>query len=54
MYIFERKVRFYEDRHARKADRMIVISPMIDPRAGQVAERLGIEMFSDSEDVVSL
>ena len=51
MYIFERKARFYEQRHQRKADRLIVISPMIDARARKVAEKLGIEMFSDSSQV---
>jgi hypothetical protein len=54
MYIFERKARFYEERHGRKADRLRVISPMIDKRARKVAERLGIELYSDSEDVREL
>jgi hypothetical protein len=54
MYIFERKARFYEKRHGRKADRLIVVSPMIDPRAVPVAKRLGIETFGDSMDVRSL
>ena len=51
MYIFERKARFYERRHERKADRLIVISPMIDARARKVGERLGIEMYGDSTEV---
>jgi len=51
MYIFERKVRFYERRHHSMADRMIVISPMIEPRAKKVAETLGIETFGDSSEV---
>lgn len=51
MYIFERKARFYEKRHQRKANRLIVISPMIDPKAQKVAEELGIETFSDSTEV---
>jgi len=51
MYIFERKVRFYERRHQSKADRMIVISPMIEPRAIKVAEKLGIETFGDASEV---
>lgn len=51
MYIFERKVRFYEKRHQRQANRRIVISPMIDPKAKRVAEQLGIEIYSDSADV---
>ena len=54
MYIFERKARFYEERHERKAQRLIVISPMIDPKARQVADKLGIQTYSDSEDVESL
>ena len=54
MYSFERKARFYEKRHGRQANRLIVISPMIDPRARKVAERLGIETFSDSTDVRTL
>ena len=54
MYSFERKARFYEKRHQRKADRLIVISPMIDARARRVAEQLGIETFSDSLDVPAL
>ncbi len=54
MYIFERKARFYERQHQRKANRLIVISPMIDARARQVAQRLGIETYSDSTDVESL
>ncbi len=51
MYAFDRKVSFYEKRHQRQAERKIVISPMIDPRAMKVAEELGIETYSDSLDV---
>ncbi|MCX5810537.1 MAG: DUF3782 domain-containing protein [Proteobacteria bacterium] len=54
MHIFERKARFYESRHNRKADRLIVISPMIDPKAQKLAERLHIETYSDSLYVESL
>ena len=54
MYIFERKARFYEKRHGRQANRLIVISPMIDARAQKVAKRLGIETYGDSTDVKSL
>jgi hypothetical protein len=48
MYSFERKARFYEKRHGRQANRLIVISPMIDARARKVAEQLGIETYGDS------
>jgi hypothetical protein len=51
MYSFERKARFYERCHHRRADRLIVISPMIDARAQEVAERLGIETYGEPEDV---
>ena len=51
MYAFERKVRFYEQKHARKASRLIVISPMVDRYAGPVADKLGIEVYSYAEDV---
>jgi hypothetical protein len=51
MYIFERKARFYEQRHQRIADRLIVISPMIDVRARKVADKLGIETYGDSSEV---
>jgi hypothetical protein len=54
MYGFERKARFYEKRHGRTANRLMVISPMIDPRAQKVAERLGIETYSDSLHVETL
>ena len=54
MYSFEHKARFYERRHGRQANRLIVISPMIDARAGKVARQLGIETFGDSTDVKSL
>jgi len=54
MYIFERKARFYEQRHQRTANRLIVISPMIDSRARKVAERLGIETYGDSTEVEAL
>ena len=54
MYTFERKVRFYEKRHQRQANRMLVISPMVDTRAKQVAKKLGIEIYSDSIEVTKL
>ena len=54
LYAFERKARFYERRHQRTANRLIVISPMVDPRATGIAEKLGIEVFSDALDVTTL
>jgi hypothetical protein len=54
MYIFDRKVRYYEQRHNRHADRRIAVSPMVDAKAQVVARSLGIEVFSYAEDVTAL
>ncbi len=51
MYVFWRKKKFYEDRHSRKADRVIVISPMVDRRAVPTAQKLGIEIFGYADEV---
>ena len=51
MYLFERKVRFYESRHSREANRKLAISPMVHPRAKEIADNLGIEVYSSGEDV---
>lgn len=50
MYIFERKVAFYEQRHGRPVARKLVISPMVEEGARQVAERLMIEVYSHAEE----
>nr|VFJ86744.1 MAG: PD-(D/E)XK nuclease superfamily protein [Candidatus Kentron sp. LFY] len=54
MYIFQRKARFYEKRHRRQADRLIVISPMISPKALEVAGRFAISTYGDSSDIEAL
>ncbi len=51
MYAFWRKKEFYENKHQRKANRIIVISPMVDESAKVVAENLGIEVFSYADKV---
>ena len=51
MYSFWRKKDFYESRHDLKADRVLVISPMIDDRAMKVTEDLGVETYGYAEDV---
>jgi hypothetical protein len=51
IYIFERKAAFYEKRHSRKATRKLVISPMVDDLAQQVAQKLGIEVYTHADDV---
>jgi hypothetical protein len=51
MYTFEKKVRFYEERHQRKVTEIIVISPMVSPNAIPIAEKLGIKIYSSAADV---
>jgi hypothetical protein len=51
MYIFNRKVAFYEKQHNTKADRKLVISPMVDERAKPIAQDFGIEIYSYADTV---
>ncbi|MDQ7031804.1 MAG: DUF3782 domain-containing protein [Desulfonauticus sp.] len=51
MYIFDRKVRFYEQKEGKKVDKKIVISPMIENKAYEVASKLGIEAYVNPEEV---
>jgi len=51
IYIFDRKVTFYEKQHHRVVNRKLVICPMVDSRALPIAENLGIEIYSYPEDV---
>ncbi len=53
LYTFWRKKNFYEEKHARKANRVMVISPMIDAYALSAAEKLDIETYGYAEDVNS-
>ena len=54
LYIFDRKVAFYEKHHQRTVNRKLVICPMVDQRALPVAENLGIEIYSYAEDIENL
>ena len=51
MHIFERKLRYYERKHDRQASRALVISPMVDARARELAQQLNLEVYSYAEDV---
>jgi len=51
LYSFWRKKNFYEDKHARKANRVMVISPMIDDHAKSAAKNLDIEVYGYAEDI---
>jgi hypothetical protein len=54
VYIFNRKIAFYEKRHNRKADRKIIISPMVDEYGRYVAKKLDMEVYSYSDEIKKL
>ena len=51
VYTLERVVEFYETQENRKVDRKLIVCPFLKPGAIEVAEKLGIEVFSDVTDV---
>ncbi len=51
VHLFKRKAEFYEAKHNRQANRLLVISPMLDDRARNIAEKLGVEVYTHSLDV---
>ena len=54
VYTFYKKAEFYEKRHHKKADSLIVISPMLDEKAKKVALKFGIKIYSSAYDVDKL
>ncbi len=51
MHIFHKKAGFYQEKHFVKADRLMVISPMIDKKALELAKKLGIKTYSYVDDI---
>lgn len=51
MYTFYKKAKFYERIHQKESDRYIVISPMVEERAQEVAKDLGITIYSYAEEM---
>lgn len=51
MHIFHKKAAFYQKKHFVKADRLMVISPMIDKKALELAKKLGIKTYSYVDDI---
>jgi len=51
IHIFRRKAEFYQKKHFVKADRLIVISPMIDKKALELARNLGLKTYSYVDDI---
>ncbi len=46
VYMFDRKVKFFEKKTGRKVLRKLIISPMVEDAAKQVAKELGIEVYT--------
>ncbi len=51
IHSFNRKVLSYEKRINRTVDRKILISPFVLPRDEELARQLGIEVYSDAQEV---
>ncbi|MCK5522875.1 MAG: DUF3782 domain-containing protein, partial [Thiomargarita sp.] len=51
VYFFDKKVRFYEQKHGQKANRKLLISPMVKDRALPVAKKLDVEIYSFAQEV---
>ena len=45
IYTFEKKVRFYQERHHQTANRKIIISPIVYSRALEIGQKLNIEVY---------
>jgi hypothetical protein len=52
MYVFARKVAFYEQLYQCQVDRKLAISSLMDERARALAPRLGVEAYSSARDVM--
>lgn len=51
IHIFCKKAGFYQKKHFVKADRLMVISPMIDKKALELAKNWGIKTYSYVDDI---
>ncbi len=51
VYIFDKKVKFYEKHEGCKVKRKIIISPKVSSDALKVAEDLNIEVYTYPHDV---
>ncbi len=46
VYMFDKKVKFFEGKTGRKVSRRLIISPMVEDSAKEVAKELGIEVYT--------
>jgi len=47
VYLFSRKVGFYQQRTGRQVARQVIVTPFAEQRARDVAGNLGIEICTD-------
>jgi len=47
VYQFARKVEFYARKTGRQIDRKLIVAPYAEPRAQDVARKLGVEVCTD-------
>ncbi|RCK72392.1 MAG: hypothetical protein ANABAC_2059 [Anaerolineae bacterium] len=52
VYAFYRKVQSYQKRIGRQADRLLLISPIISEEEKELAQSLGIEVYTDASKVL--
>jgi len=52
VYVFYRKAQFYQQQTGRQARKLVMISPMVFPRAKEVAERLGVELYTAPDESI--
>ncbi|MEJ5339197.1 MAG: PD-(D/E)XK nuclease family protein [Aquificaceae bacterium] len=54
VFVLKRTVDFYKKKEGRELDRVLVIFPMVDSKAMELAEEYGFEAYSYPEDVEGL
>ena len=54
VFVLKRKVEFYKKREGKEVDRVLIISPMVDSKAMDLAREYGFEVYSYPEDVEGL
>jgi hypothetical protein len=51
VYIYEKKVNFYKKLTGKDVHRKIIVSPYVEPASIGIAKKLGIEVFTDINEV---
>lgn len=50
-FVFAKKAAFYEERHNKKADKLIMISPMVEKKARDFAKETGIKIYTFAHEI---